>query len=203
MYVLGVTGGLGAGKSTAARVFADRGAVVIDADEVAKRLLDEVPAVRERVVDAFGPDVMGPDGMIDRAALAARAFASDEDAARLDAIVHPAVATAFIGVLDALSIADEPPAVVVLVVPLLAEAPSLLEVMDAVLTISAHEEVRIDRAVARGMRREDAENRVARQVGDAERREIADYVLENDGDLESFEDELIAFWESVVATREC
>jgi len=202
MYVLGVTGGLAAGKSTASRVFKERGALVIDTDDVAKRLLDEIPAVRERVVEAFGPDVVGPDGAIDRAALAARAFASKDEAARLEAIVHPAVATALRGVLDALSTADESPAIVVIVVPLLAEVPLLIELMDAVLAISVPEDVRIDRAQARGMHREDAENRVARQVGDAERREIADYVLENDGDLASFEDALGAFWENVIATRE-
>jgi len=202
MYVLALTGGLAAGKSTAMRVFADRGALVIDTDDVAKGLLDEVLAVRERVVAAFGDGVLAPDGRIDRAALARAAFATSEGAARLNAIVHPAVGAAVAGALDALSTAENAPRVVVLVVPLLAESPQLLELIDAVLAISSPEDVRVDRAIARGMTREDAENRVARQTGDAERREIADYVIENDNSLEEFRAALIDFWETEIAPRE-
>lgn len=202
MYVLALTGGLGSGKSTAAALFAERGAVVIDLDDVAKTLLDEVPAVRERVAEAFGPSVLAPDGRIDRAALAEAAFASSEATARLDAIVHPAVLAAVAGALDALALQERPPGLVVLVVPLLAESPLFLEPVDAVLAISAHEDARLERAVSRGMSREDAERRIARQAGDAERREIADYVIENDGDLDAFSDDVRAFWETEIAHRE-
>lgn len=202
MYVLAVTGGLGSGKSTAAGLFAERGAVVIDLDDVAKTLQDEVPAVRDRVVDAFGAGVLATGGRIDRAALATAAFESEETAARLEAIVHPAVLAAVAGALDALALQGEPPRVVVLVIPLLAESPLFLEPVDAVLAISALEEVRIERAVARGMSREDAERRLALQTGDAERRAIADYVIENDGDLESFRRDIINFWDAEIAPRE-
>lgn len=202
MYVLALTGGLGSGKSTAAEVLAEVGAVVIDLDEVAKALLDETPAVRERIVEAFGAGVVGPDGRIDRAALAAVAFATEEATLRLNDIVHPAVLAAVAGALDALALQGEPPRMVVLVVPLLAESPLFLELVDAVLAISANEETRIERAVARGMSQEDAERRIARQAGDAERREIADYVIENDGSLESFRSEVRAFWENEIAPRE-
>lgn len=202
MYVLALTGGLGSGKSTAAEVFAEAGAVVIDLDEVAKVLLDETPAVRDRIVEAFGTTVVGPDGRIDRAALAASAFASEEATLRLNDIVHPAVLAAVAGALDVLALQGEPPRMVVLVVPLLVESPLFLETVDAVLAISANEETRIERAVARGMSQEDAERRIARQAGDAERREIADYVIENDGDLESFKSEVRAFWENELVPRE-
>jgi dephospho-CoA kinase len=201
MYVLALTGGLGSGKSTAATVFADRGALVIDLDHVAKTLLDEVPAVRDRVAAAFGEDVVGPDGRIDHAALAAAAFASEDATARLNAIVHPAVLSATAGALDTLALQTDTPRTVVLVIPLLAESPLFLEPVDAVLAISAHEDTRIDRAVARGMSREDAENRIARQAGDAERREIADYVIENDGGLDDFKRDVIAFWENEIESR--
>lgn len=201
MFVLALTGGLGSGKSTAAQVFAERGAVVIDCDTVATTLLDEAPAVRERVIEAFGPGIVGTDGRIDRAALADVAFASAEATARLEAIVHPAVLAAVAGALDALALQGDPPRVVVLVVPLLAESPLFLEPVDAVLAISATEEVRLERAVARGMSLEDAERRIARQAGDAERREIADYVIENDGDLESFRAAIIEFWETELEHR--
>lgn len=201
MYVLALTGGLAAGKSTAMRVFAERGALVIDTDDVAKGLLDEVPVVKERVVAAFGDGVLAPDGHVDRAALARAAFATPEGAARLNAIVHPAVGAAVAGALDALTTANDAPPVVVLVVPLLAESPQLLELVDAVLAISSAEDVRIERAIARGMTHEDAENRVARQTGDAERREIADYVIENDSTLDEFHAALVDFWETEIARR--
>jgi dephospho-CoA kinase len=202
MYVLALTGGLGSGKSTAADIFAERGAVVIDCDDIARTLLDEAPVVRDRVVEAFGPGVLGADGRIDRAALADVAFVSAEATAMLDAIVHPAVLAAIAGALDTLALQGEPPRVVVLVVPLLAESPLFLEPVDAVLAISATEDARIERAVARGMTREDAERRIARQAGDGERRAIADHVIDNDGDLESFRRAIIEFWESVVMSRE-
>lgn len=201
MYVLALTGGLGSGKSTAAELFAQRGALVIDLDVIAKTLLDEVPAVRDRVAEAFGEGVLSDDGRINHRALAAAAFASEEDASRLNAIVHPAVLTAVAGALDALALQADAPRVVVLVVPLLAESPLFLELLDSVLAISAAEDLRIERAVERGMSREDAENRVARQAGDAERREIADYVIENDGTLDEFRADVRAFWENEIEPR--
>ncbi|MDO8847644.1 MAG: dephospho-CoA kinase [Coriobacteriia bacterium] len=201
MYVLALTGGLGSGKSTAAAVFAERGALVIDLDDVAKTLLDEVPAVRDRVVAAFGEGVVGSNGRIDHKALAAAAFASEETTARLNAVVHPAVFTATAGALDALALQADAPRTVVLVIPLLAESPLFLEPVDAVLAISAHEDTRIERATARGMSQEDAEDRIARQAGDAERREIADYVIENDGELDEFKRDVIAFWENEIDSR--
>jgi dephospho-CoA kinase len=202
MYVLALTGGLGAGKSTAAEVLRDLGAVVIDLDDVAKTLLDEAQVVRDAVTEAFGADLAGPNDRIDRALLAKRAFATNESAELLDSITHPAVLAAVAGALDTLALQGEPPRAVVLVVPLLAESPLFLEPVDAVLAISAPEDVRIERAVTRGMSLEDAERRIARQAGDAERREIADYVIENDGDLEAFRRELVAFWETEIASRE-
>ncbi len=202
MYVLALTGGLGSGKSTAAQVFAERGAVVIDLDEIGRTLLVQAAAVRERVVEAFGADILGADGLVDRTALAAVAFATEEGTARLNAIMHPAILAAVAGALDTLALQGEQPPAVVLVVPLLVESPLFLEPVDAVLTISANEDLRIERAVERGMSREDAENRLARQAGDGERREIADYVIENDGDIESFQAAIGEFWDMEIAPRE-
>jgi len=202
MRVLAITGGLGAGKSTAAELFSAKGAVVLDLDEMAKTLLDEAPPVRERVVEAFGEAILGPDGRIDRPALAESAFADAESAWRLDAIVHPAVLAAAGGALDTLAAQARPPHVVVLVIPLLAEAPAFLELVDAVLVISSEEESRLERVLARGMDERDAERRLALQVGDAERRLIADYVIENDADLDAFRRTLARFWDTEVAARE-
>lgn len=202
MYILALTGGLGSGKSTAAELLEQLGAVVIDLDVVAKTLLEEVPAVRDRVVAAFGEKIVGPDGKIDRGALAAEAFTSAERTSELNAIVHPAVLAAVSGALDTLALQGEPPRVVVLVIPLLAESPLFLEEVDAVLAISAPEDVRLERVVGRGMPLADAEARLSRQVGDAERREIADYVIENDSDIESFRRAVLEFWETEIEPRE-
>lgn len=201
MHVLALTGGLGAGKSTAAELFAARGALILDLDEVAKTLLDEAPAVRERVCAAFGEAIVGAGGRIDRAALAEAAFANPESAHELDQIVHPAVLAAVAGALDTLAAQAQPPEVVVLVIPLLAEAPAFLGLVDAVLAISADEETRVSRAVARGMNEQDVERRLALQVGDSERRLIADYVIENDADIETFRQNLTHFWDMEVAAR--
>lgn len=202
MYVLALTGGLGSGKSTAAQVFAERGAVVIDLDEIGRTLLVQAAAVRKRVVEAFGADILGADGLVDRTALAAVAFATEEGTARLNAIMHPAILAAVAGALDTLALQGEQPPAVVLVIPLLVESPLFLEPVDAVLSISAPEETRIERAVARGMSREDAERRIARQAGDGDRREIADYVIENDDDLEAFRQHVTDFWDAEIAPRE-
>ncbi len=202
MYVLALTGGLGSGKSTAAQVFAGRGAVVIDLDEIGRTLLEQAPAVRERIVEGFGEGILDADSRVDRTALAAVAFATEEGTARLNAIMHPAILAVVAGALDTLALQGEQPPAVVLVVPLLVESPLFLEPVDAVLTISANEDLRIERAVARGMSREDAENRLARQAGDGERREIADYVIENDGDIESFQAAIGEFWDTEIAPRE-
>ncbi|MGB4593401.1 MAG: dephospho-CoA kinase [Coriobacteriia bacterium] len=201
MYVLGVTGGIGSGKSTAAAFFGARGAIVLDLDAIAKGLLRaESPAFRP-VVEAFGRDIVGADGNIDMAALAERTFASPEEAQRLDAIVHPAVLAATAGALDALAMQAEPPRLVVLDVPLLVEAPEFLDLVDAVLTISTHADSQIERAVARGMSADEVERRMACQAGDAERRDIADYVIENDGDEMDFRAELVRFFEEELAPR--
>lgn len=202
MHVLALTGGLGAGKSTAAALFEDRGAVVIDCDRVAKALLDEAPTVRDRVIEAFGPSVVGADGRVDHVSLAEAAFSTAEATRTLDAIVHPAVTAAVAGALDTLALAGEQPRVVVLVVPLLVEAPALLELVDAVVAISASEDVRLERTIARGMSEADAENRLARQASDSERAAIADHVIDNDGDLESFRACLNAFWDNEIVPRE-
>lgn len=202
MYVLALTGGLGSGKSTTADVFADRGAVVIDLDTIGHVLLDQAAVVRDRIITAFGEQVVDADGRIDRTKLAAAAFASEEATQQLNAIMHPAILATVAGALDTLALQGEQPPAVVLMIPLLVESPLFLEPVDAVLTISAHEETRIDRAVARGMSREDAVSRIARQAGDGERREIADYVIENDGDLEEFRAAIAEFWDTEIAPRE-
>ena len=201
MYVLAVTGGIGSGKSTAARLFGERGAVVIDLDDMAKALIGPDGPLADVVADAFGRDLYTQEGGIDHAKLAALAFASPEEARRLDAIVHPGVIAATGGALDMLAAQGRPPAVVVIDIPLLVEAPGFFDLVDAVLAVSADEDTRMERLAARGMSEEDARARMSAQATDAERRDVADWVIENDDTLEQFRRELADFWDREVAPR--
>jgi len=201
MYVLAVTGGLGSGKTTAARLLGDLGATVIDLDDLAKRLTGPGGPLADEVKAAFGPEVLDADGAVDHRALATVAFSSPESARKLNAIVHPGVYAAVAGALDALLAVPEPPEVVVLDIPLLAEAPEFFDLVDGVLVVSADEDTRIARVVAKGMSEEDAHARIACQVTDAERRDIADYVVENDSTIPRFESDLVYFWDSELANR--
>jgi len=111
--------------------------------------------------------------------------------------VYAAVA----GALDLLVETDEPPAVVVLDIPLLAEAPEFFDFVDGVLVVSSNEDARVARLAARGMAEEDIRTRMALQVSDAERRAIADYVVENDGTVARLDAEIVDFWDSELADR--
>ena len=201
MFVLGVTGGMGSGKSTAARLFESLGAVVIDLDDLARPLLSSSGPLVRPVAAAFGQEVVAPDGGIDAGALASIAFASPEQARRLDDLVHPAVFAAATGALDALAVLPEPPPVVAIDIPLLVEAPVFFDLVDAVLALSANEDARIARLVGHGWREADVRARMSVQATDSERRDIADYVIENDGTLEEFRSELREFWDRAVADR--
>jgi dephospho-CoA kinase len=186
MFVLVITGGIGAGKSTAAEYFGDRGAVVIDLDEVAARVLAPGSATLEAVAREFGPDILLADGQLDRASLARVAFASKAAAARLNALVHPAVTRELEHDLSALRASPARPDVVVVEVPLLVEAPAIAQSADAVLAIVAPEELRMNRAVRAGRQEADARRRLAVQASDAERAVLAQVVIVNDGGREQF-----------------
>lgn len=190
MFVLVITGGLGAGKSSAAEYCRARGAVVLDLDEVAARLLAAGSPLVQRVAEEFGQDLVLADGSLDRDALAARAFSDARTAARLNAIVHPAVAREVGPALHDIRLMQEPPAVVVMEVPLLAEAPVFAEMADRVLAITAPEHVRLARVVARGMDPDDAARRIRAQASDEARASMADDVIVNDGDEQQFFDAL-------------
>lgn len=191
MFVLLITGGLGAGKSTAASFLADRGAVVLDLDTLAKDLLAKGSPLLARVAEQFG-DVLLADGSLDAAALARAAFVSADATARLDAIVHPAVAAALRRELESMRAQESAPELVVVEVPLLAEVPSIAASGDAVVAVVAPEHVRLDRAMDRGMTEADARNRMARQATDARRAALATDVVVNAGSEQEFLGEIEA-----------
>ncbi len=202
MYVLGVTGGIGSGKTTAARLFGELGATVIDLDDLAKKLIAAGGPLAKDVIAAFGPEVAGSDGGVDTQALADLAFASPDASRNLDRIVHPGVYAAAAGAIDMLGEMPEPPSVIVIDVPLLVEAPEFFDLLDGVLVVSADEDQRVARLLERGMSEDDVRARIALQASDAERRDIADWTVENDDDKTSFESLLVSWWDLEMAGRD-
>jgi dephospho-CoA kinase len=199
MQVIVLTGGLGAGKSTAAEFFRSRGAVAIDLDVIAAHLMAPGSSLLASVADAFGgDDVLLADGRLDRSALARLAFCTPEATARLNALVHPAVVREIGPSIADMRLLQDPPPVVVLEVPLLAEAPVFAELADIVVAIVGPESVRSARAVERGMSPDDAARRLRAQATDAERAELADVLIVNDGPLDRFTSALERFWEEYV-----
>jgi dephospho-CoA kinase len=202
MRVVVITGGIGAGKTTAAEFFRGHGAVVLDSDRVAAHVLEKGSAVLGRVAEEFGPDVLLADGSLDRAALARAAFATRDATARLNAIVHPAVAREIGPSIANLRLLPDPPPLVVIEVPLLVEAPVFAELADDVIAIVAPQETRVARAVASGLAEPDVRRRVAVQASDAQRAQLADVVIVNDADKERFLGELQRVWEERLAVGE-
>jgi dephospho-CoA kinase len=191
---IGLTGGIGSGKSTVSALLAARGAVVIDADRIAREVVEPGTAGLAAVVEAFGAGVLTGDGSLDRPALAAVVFADPEARKRLDGIVHPLV-RAYSAELAAAAPED---AVVVHDVPLLVETGQA-GAYDLVLVVQADPETRVDRLVRRGLTEQDARARIAVQATDEQRRAAADVVLVNDGTPEDLAGQVDRFWAERVA----
>jgi dephospho-CoA kinase len=186
---IGLTGGIGSGKSTVAALLAARGAVVVDADRIAREVVEPGTPGLAAVVDAFGPGVLTAEGALDRPALASVVFADPAARARLDEVVHPRV-RARAAELVAAAPAD---AVVVQDVPLLVETGQAGS-YDLVLVVEADLETRVQRLVDRGLTEQDARARIASQATDAQRRAVADVVLLNDGAREELAAQVDRFW---------
>jgi dephospho-CoA kinase len=189
-----LTGGIGSGKSTVAAPLAARGAVIVDADRIAREVVAAGTPGLSAVVEAFGRDVLTSEGELDRPALAAVVFADAEARGRLDAIVHPLVRQRAGEVERAAS--EE--AVVVHDVPLLVETGQAAS-YDLVLVVEADEEARVRRLVGRGLSADDARARIAAQATDEQRRAVADVVLDNSGTAEQLTAQVDRFWTARVA----
>lgn len=195
MLSIGLTGGIGAGKSAAAAAFARRGALIIDADRIAREVVAPGTSGLAAVAAEFGPGVIGPDGALDRAALAALVFGDPTARQRLEAIVHPRVAAES----AALMATAGRGTITVHDVPLLVEA-GLANRYDLVVVVESPLEVRRRRLREdRGMSDADIDGRLAAQAGDAERRAVADHVIVNDGDLDTLDARVGAVWDALVA----
>jgi dephospho-CoA kinase len=187
---IGLTGGIGSGKSEVSKRLAARGAVVIDADRMAREVVEPGTPGLARVVAAFGDGVLRPDGSLDREKLGGIVFADPDRLAALNAIVHPLVGER----VAALQSQAPDDAIVVYDVPLLAEN-KLAPMYDVVIVVDTPDDVRIARlAEHRGMPERDARARIAAQAGREERLAIADIVIPNDGPLDELESRVTDVW---------
>ncbi len=192
MVRIALTGGIGAGKSTVARLLADRGAVVIDADAIARDIVEPGQPALAEIREAFGPAIIEPDGRLDRAALAQIVFADADALGKLNAITHPRIAERSAHIIAALP----PDAVVVYDMPLLVEqGESAWRGWDAIVVVDAPEAVRLGRLIERGVGEEDARRRIASQASREARLAIADHVIDNYGDPASLETQVEALWQ--------
>ena len=190
MILVGLTGGIGSGKTTVSAMLAARGAVIIDADQITRELQVPGSAVLDEIVGAFGSNVLDSSGALDRAALAAKVFGDPEALKQLNKIVHPAVGREMAARLEAQRTTDN---VVVLDIPLLVENPR--EGLCGTLVVDLPVGLAIDRLVTyRSMSRADAEARISRQASREARVAIADRVIDNSGDLESLETQVESAW---------
>lgn len=199
MRRVGLTGGIGSGKSTVAGLLADRGAVVIDADAIAREVVEVGEPALEQITERFGDEVLQEDGSLDRAALAGIVFADAGERRALEAITHPAIGAriaqryAEIAGRDADRGTDT---MVVLDHPLLVET-GVHDHQDRVIVVVAGEDLRVERLVGRGLEAEDARVRMRSQLTDDERRAVADHVVDNNGDLASLAVQVDGLWSAL------
>ncbi|WP_293830481.1 dephospho-CoA kinase [uncultured Corynebacterium sp.] len=195
MKKVGLTGGIGSGKSTVARMLGGAGFAVVDADQVARDIMEPGSPVLEEVAAAFGADLIGDDGALDRGELARRAFATTEDTQRLNAITHPAIRAESERRFAAAEEAGEQ--AVIYDMPLLVDL-GLNQDMDLTVVVDVDKEERIRRLVdKRGLDEADARARMAQQIDDEDRLVAADVVIDNNGPLDALDAQVAALVEKI------
>ena len=191
MLVVGLTGGIGSGKSTVSALLAARGAVVVDADAITRELQAPGTPVFDAMVEKFGPGIVAADGTLDRQAVADVVFTDADALAALNAIVHPAVGLEIVRRMEALAVTDE---VVILDVPLLVESSKAYPLAGLVV-VDVDPEVAVRRLVEhRGMSEPDVRARMTRQARREDRLARADRVVDNSGDLDALRAQVDDLW---------
>ncbi len=190
MIVVGLTGGIGSGKSTVSERLAAKGAVIVDADRIARDLQHPGSPVLVAMAERFGPEIVGADGSLNRAAVASIVFNDAEALADLNAIVHPAMQAEIESQITAHRGSER---VVILDFPLLTENPR--PGLTAIIVVDVDPELAIERLVEqRGMDRNDARARVASQASRGDRLATASHVIDNSGDLGALQDRIDTVW---------
>ncbi len=204
MYLIGLTGGIASGKTVVAKHLAQRGAVHIDADQLARDVVEPGTPGLAAIAERFGPGVIAADGSLDRTALGAVIFADPGARLALNGITHPAI-RALSSALFAQAEGRDPDAVVVYDVPLLVEGSKNpgFPTFDLVVVVNASADNRIDRLMTlRGLSREDAVHRLNSQATESERLAIADVVIDSNGTLEETVKQADMLWERIAARSE-
>lgn len=195
MRRIGLTGGIGSGKSTVARMFADLGADVIDADAIAREVVEPGTPGLAALVQEFGEGILDGNGL-DRAALAQIVFEDPGARQRLNAIIHPLIGARTAELMAALPDG----AILIHDVPLLAEL-NLQDAYDLVVVVDAPDELRVTRLMERGLTEEDARARIATQATREQRLAVADVVIDNSGDLAQLREQVHSAWPTLAGRR--
>ena len=189
---VGLTGGIGAGKSTVADLFSQKGAVVIRSDELARQVIEPQTPVFQQVIDRFGKDIVNSEGYIDRAKLAQIVFQDDAALKDLENIVHPLVRSKT----NELVNQHTAETIIVNEIPLLLEK-KMESLFDFLVIVISSEKNRLERLAQRGLTTEQATARMAKQVSDDERRAAADFLIVNDGNLDQLEADVEKIWQTL------
>jgi len=192
----GLTGGIASGKSTVAGMFAALGCVTIDADQIVARLYQPGQAGHQALVRTYGESILAPDGGIDRRKLAALALATDDDAKKLNALIHPLVIDEQARLIAAEEQSSGHHQIVIVEATLLIESGGKSR-YDRIIVVDVDPETQLARAVARGMTPEDAKQRIARQMQRQERLRYADYVIDSSGTLSDTEAETVRVYQAL------
>jgi len=195
MIRIGLTGNIASGKSEVARMLADRGATIIDADELAREAVEPETQALKDIIKRWGKDVLNQDGGLDRAALRQIVFADQNELDALNRIVHPGVTR--LRDREVARARERGDPIVVCVIPLLFER-NIVEEFDAIILVDAPRPLRLERLVAtRGLEETEAMNMIASQMPAELKRARADFVIENDGSLDKLERDVDALWSSL------
>ena len=189
---VGLTGGIGAGKSTVADLFSQKGAVVIRSDELARQVIEPQTPGFQQVIDRFGKEFVNSEGYIDRAKLAQTVFQDDAALKDLENIVHPLVRSKTNQIIDQ----HTSETIIVNEIPLLLEK-KMESLFDFLVIVISSEKNRLERLAQRGLTTEQATARMAKQVSDDERKAAADFLIVNDGNLDQLEADVEKIWQTL------
>ncbi len=189
---VGLTGGIGAGKSTVADLFSQKGAVVIRSDELARQVIEPQTPGFQQVIDRFGKDLLNAEGYIDRAKLAQMVFKDDAALKDLENIIHPLVRSKTNQIIDQ----HTSETIIVNEIPLLLEK-KMESLFDFLVIVISSEKNRLERLVHRGLTAEQATARMAKQVSDEQRKAAADFLIVNDGNLDQLEADVEKIWQTL------
>jgi dephospho-CoA kinase len=195
MLIVGLTGGIGAGKSTVANMFAQLGALTIDADQLARQAIEKGSPGFDEVISTFGEDILS-EGEIDRQRLGSIVFRDSNKRKELESIIHPRVQEALALKIKSLSPGD----ILIYEIPLLVETGAAGK-FDYIITVESDIENRLDRLFERGLEEDEAQRRIAAQASQSERESVADYVVVNDGERADLFADVARVWEGELQPR--